>query len=45
MDRIRFGIGAVWILLTIGATAFLGTEFVIHEIHAFIRHRRDGEPE
>ena len=36
---------AVWIILTIGIAAFLGTEFVLQEIHAFIRHRREHRAE
>ena len=45
MERITVGVMAVWIILTIGIAAFLGTEFVLQEIHAFIRHRREHRAE
>jgi len=45
MDHIRFGIGTFWICITVGATVLLGTEFILHEIHAFIRQRRGRQPE
>jgi hypothetical protein len=45
MDHFTIGIGAAWLGLTILAAAFLGTEFILHEIHTYIRERRrpDGE--
>ncbi|MGC2301524.1 MAG: hypothetical protein WA476_22145 [Acidobacteriaceae bacterium] len=45
MDHITFSIGAVWISLTVGAAVLLGAEFISHEIHAFINHRRGHEAE
>jgi len=41
MDSLRFGLGTVWLLFTIAAAAFLGTDFVLYEIRMAIRHRRD----
>jgi hypothetical protein len=43
MDHVRFGIGTVWIIFTIGAAVLLGAEFISHEIHAFIKQRREPE--
>ncbi|MGB9031698.1 MAG: hypothetical protein WCC27_16370 [Acidobacteriaceae bacterium] len=43
MDHVRFGIGTVWMFFTIGAAVLLGAEFISHEIHAFIKHRREPE--
>jgi hypothetical protein len=43
MDHVRFGIGTVWIFFTIGAAVLLGAEFISHEIHALIKHRREPE--
>jgi hypothetical protein len=43
MDHVRFGIGTVWLVLTIGAAVLLGAEFISHEIHAFIKQRREPE--
>lgn len=45
MDHVKFGIGAVWILLTLGAAALLGTEFILQEIHTYLKHRREREAE
>jgi len=42
-DHVRFGIGTVWLVLTIGAAVLLGAEFISHEIHAFIKQRREPE--
>jgi hypothetical protein len=43
MDHLRFGLGTIWILFTIIATALLGTDFILHEIRAVIRsHRESG---
>jgi len=41
MDHFTIRLGAVWLFLTILAAAFLGTEFILHEIHSLIKHRRD----
>ena len=43
MDQVKFGIGTVWIIFTIGAAVLLGAEFISHEIHAFIKQRREPE--
>jgi hypothetical protein len=43
MNEIRFGLGTVWIIFTILATALLGTDFILNEIRSYFR--RDGESE
>jgi hypothetical protein len=45
MDHIRFGLGALWIFFTIVAAAFLGTDFILHEIRTLIRQHRESETE
>jgi hypothetical protein len=45
MDHFTVGVGAVWIFLTIGAAAFLGTEFVLQEVRTLIKQRRDPKAE
>ncbi len=42
MEHLRFGLGTIWIFFTIVAAAFLGTDFILHEIRTIIRHRRDS---
>ena len=43
MDHVRFGIGTVWLVFTIGAAILLGAEFISQEVHAFIKQRREPE--
>ena len=45
MDQLTAGIGAAWIVLTLVAATFLGTEFVLHEILTVVRRRRSPELE
>ncbi len=45
MDHITFGVSAAWMFLTVVAAAFLGSEFIVHEILVVIRRRRDPEAE
>jgi hypothetical protein len=45
MDHFTMGIGTIWLFLTVGASVLLGAEFISHEIHAFIKHRRGTEAE
>jgi hypothetical protein len=42
MDHLRFGIGTLWLVLTIGAAAFLSTDFILQEIRIIIRQRREA---
>ena len=43
MDHLRFGLGTLWICFTLVAAALLGTDFILHEIRAAVRHHRDSE--
>lgn len=45
MESLRFGIGVLWIILTIAAAAFLGTDFILDEIRILRRHRHGSEAE
>lgn len=45
MDHMTIRIGAVWMVVMVLAAAFLGTEFILQEIHSFFEHRRDSEAE
>ncbi len=45
MDHLTAGIGAAWIVLTLLAATFLGTEFVLQEILTLVRRRRSPEVE
>ena len=40
MDHLTIRVGAIWLILTIVAAAFLGTEFIFQEIYSLIKHRR-----
>lgn len=42
MEHLRFGLGTIWIICTLVAAAFLGTDFILHEIRTIIRHHRDS---
>ncbi len=42
MDHLRFGLGTLWIFLTIIAAALLGTDFILHEIRIAIRNHRES---
>lgn len=35
-------LGTFFIVFTIGAAAVLGTDFILHEIRAYLRHRREA---
>jgi hypothetical protein len=41
MDHLRFGIGTLWLALTIGAAAFLSTDFILQEIRIVKKERRE----
>jgi hypothetical protein len=43
MDPLTIHVSAAWIVVTLLAAAFLGTEFILHEIVALVRHRRNQE--
>jgi hypothetical protein len=43
MDQFRFGIGTLWIVLTVAAAALLGTDFLLHEIRTILKHRHKPE--
>jgi hypothetical protein len=45
MDQLRFGVGTLWIVLTIAATAILGTDFILHEIRTILKQRRKASTE
>jgi hypothetical protein len=40
MDQLRFGVGTLWIVVTVAAAAILGTDFILHEIRTVIKQRR-----
>ena len=40
MDHFTIRLGTAWLVLTILAAAFLGTEFILQEILSLIKHRR-----
>jgi hypothetical protein len=42
MDHLRFGIGTLWLALTIGAAAFLSTDFILQEIRIVKKERREA---
>ena len=44
MEHLRLSLGTIWIICTLVAAAFLGTDFILHEIRAMIRHYRDSGP-
>jgi hypothetical protein len=43
MDHLTLGLGTVWIVFTIIATALLGTDFILSEIRSIIRNHRESE--
>lgn len=45
MESLSFGMGVLWIILTIGAAAFLGTDFILDEIRILLRHRHGSDAE
>jgi UPF0716 family protein affecting phage T7 exclusion len=45
MEHLQLGLGTIWLLFTIVATAFLGSDFILHEILTVIRRRRDSDAE
>ena len=42
MDHLRLGLGTVWIVFTVVAAALLGSDFILNEIRAYLRHHRDS---
>jgi hypothetical protein len=42
MQDLRLELGTIWIVITMIAGAFLGTEFIVNEIRSAIRHHRES---
>jgi hypothetical protein len=42
MEHLRVSLGTIWIICTLVAAAFLGTDFILYEIRTIVRHRRDS---
>jgi hypothetical protein len=40
MDDLRYAVGTLWMFLTIGAAALLGTDFILNEIRMILKERR-----
>jgi hypothetical protein len=45
MDQLRFGVGTLWIVITVVAAAILGTDLILYEIRTILRQRRKAGTE
>jgi hypothetical protein len=40
----HLSLGTFWIIFTVGAATVVGTDFILHEIRTYLRHRRESGP-